>query len=125
MGAEVDRCILVRFRKDAKFIEGRREPFDVLFSETEKLYGVGVELGGEFSGSVAVGDQVEVSPEQVLDEVVRVDQERGGFDRALCAVSEWRAGRDQHRVAGCSERGSGAAGVKGGWLSAGVPLGAG
>ena len=112
MGAEVDRCILVCFCQGAEFIEGRREPLDTLFSETDKLYGVGVELGGEFSGGVTVGDQVEVTPEQVLDEIVRVDQERGGHDRSLCAVSEWRTGRDQHRVAGGSERGSGAAGVK-------------
>src|SRR5690606_24582017 len=60
MGAEVDRCILVCFCQGAEFIEGRREPFDTLFSETDKLYGVGVELDGEFSGGVTVGDQVEV-----------------------------------------------------------------
>ena len=50
--------------------------FDLSLSESKHLHGFGVESSGEVTGGVAVRNQCDVLPEQLLDEVVHVDQQR-------------------------------------------------
>ncbi len=66
MCAEVSRRVLPRFRQGDELIQDWLQPFDLSFSKAEYLHGVGVELGGEVAGCVAVGDQAGFSLVSVL-----------------------------------------------------------
>lgn len=98
MNVEVARRARAGCCQSDEFIENRPQPFDLSLSETEHLHRIGVELGSEFSRRIAVGNQVEVLPEQVLDEVVGVNAQDDHCGLALGLVGELRTGCDQQRL---------------------------
>ena len=57
------------------------------------------ELGGEVARGLAVGDQFEVLPVQVLNQIVGVDVERGHRDFAFGLAMDRYVWGDQHHVA--------------------------
>lgn len=99
LGAEVPSRVLGCLGSADEFIENRPKPFDLTFPEMEHLHRVRVELGGEVAGCIAVGDQVEVLQEQMLDQVVGVSKESRDDGVALRLVANNRGGSHHNNVA--------------------------
>ena len=74
---EVPCRALTRCRHRDEFIENRPQPFDLALSGPQHLHRIGVELGGEVAGRVTIREQVEMLPEQVLNQIVGVDRQCG------------------------------------------------
>lgn len=97
---EVFRPIAGGGGSDSKFVKGRPEAFYLTFSQAQYLDLVGVNPGGEVVRREAVGEESEVLPEHVLDQIVSVGEDRGDRHQTFRLISNGCTWRDEDDFAG-------------------------
>lgn len=80
MSAEVSAWRGFALGQRHEFIEHWHQPPYLVFSDPKNLHGVGIQPSGEVACGFAVGDESDVLPEQMLDQMVGVDQQRRDGD---------------------------------------------